>query len=182
MNEQSLGPALLAHARWAIAERLGLAGEPPVTPAPLEAPGACFVTLSQAGALRGCIGSLEVHRPLVLDVTENARAAAFRDPRFAPVSAGEWPGIQVEVSLLGPPEALEAGSEAELLAQLRPGVDGLILAAGPRRATFLPQVWEQLPDGRDFLLQLRRKAGLPGDYWGPDLRCWRYQVRKWREA
>ncbi len=149
MTEQSLGPALLAHARWAIAERLGLAGEPPVTPAALEAPGACFVTLSQAGALRGCIGSLEVHRPLVLDVTEKARAA---------------------------------GSEAELLAQLRPGVDGLILAAGPRRATFLPQVWEQLPDGRDFLLQLRRKAGLPGDYWGPDLRCWRYQVRKWKEA
>lgn len=176
-----LGPTLLALGRWAIAEQLGLAAEPPARIPQLAEPGACFVTLTRHGELRGCIGSLEAYRPLGEDVLENARAAAFRDPRFPPVSSKEWPQIRVEVSLLSVPEALPCASEAELLAQLQPGTDGLIFAVGARRATFLPQVWEQLPDPQDFLWHLRQKAGLPGDYWSPEVRCWRYRVQKWKE-
>jgi AmmeMemoRadiSam system protein A len=146
-------------------------------PPALAAPGASFVSLHRPdGALRGCIGSLEAHRPLAVDVAANARAAAFEDPRFPPVAAGEAPALVLEISVLQPSVPLPAASEEELLAALRPGVDGLVLVEGLRRATFLPAVWRQLPEPRDFLAHLKRKAGLPPDYWSPTLRFLRYTV------
>lgn len=177
----ALGAVLLAHARAAIHERL--TGEPLPLPAHsrLTEPGATFVTLTRRGQLRGCIGSLEAHRPLAEDVRENAIAAAFRDPRFPPLTAAEWPEVAIEVSLLSPPEPIPIGSEADLLRQLRPFTDGLIIAAGPYRATFLPQVWAQLPNPRDFLAALKRKAGLDPHRPTPGLRAWRYTVTAWHE-
>ena len=152
----------------------------------LDAPGASFVTLTSGrapgGALRGCIGSLEARRPLREDVEANAVAAALHDPRFAPLSARELDDTVVEVSVLSAPAALPVADEAELLARLRPGVDGVVLSACGRRATFLPQVWEQLPDPADFLARLRRKAGLPADYWGRDVVVETYTVTAWQEA
>lgn len=161
-------PGVAAHAAW------------------LDAPGASFVTLTSGrapgGALRGCIGSLEARRPLRADVEANAVAAALHDPRFAPLTARELDDTVVEVSVLSAPAALPAADEAELLARLRPGVDGVVLSACGRRATFLPQVWEQLPDPADFLARLRRKAGLPADYWGRDVVVETYTVTAWQEA
>ena len=152
----------------------------------LDAPGASFVTLTSGrapgGALRGCIGSLGARRPLREDVEANAVAAALHDPRFAPLTARELDDTVVEVSVLSAPAALPAADEAELLARLRPGVDGVVLSACGRRATFLPQVWEQLPDPADFLARLRRKAGLPADYWGRDVVVETYTVTAWQEA
>lgn len=152
----------------------------------LDAPGASFVTLTSGrapgGALRGCIGSLGARRPLREDVEANAVAAALHDPRFAPLTARELDDTVVEVSVLSVPAALPAADEAELLARLRPGVDGVVLSACGRRATFLPQVWEQLPDPADFLARLRRKAGLPADYWGRDVVVETYTVTAWQEA
>ena len=152
----------------------------------LDAPGASFVTLTSGrapgGALRGCIGSLGARRPLRADVEANAVAAALHDPRFAPLTARELDDTVVEVSVLSAPAALPAADEAELLARLRPGVDGVVLSACGRRATFLPQVWEQLPDPADFLARLRRKAGLPADYWGRDVVVETYTVTAWQEA
>jgi AmmeMemoRadiSam system protein A len=146
----------------------------------LDAPGASFVTLQLDGQLRGCIGSLEASRPLAEDVAYNARAAAFRDPRFAPVSDAERERLQVEVSVLSPAEPLPAANEAEAIAKLRPGRDGLIVEFGERRATFLPQVWESLERPEDFLAELWRKAGLPARFWHPELRLARYSVEKFR--
>ena len=152
----------------------------------LDAPGASFVTLTSGrapgGALRGCIGSLGARRPLREDVEANAVAAALHDPRFAPLTARELDETVVEVSVLSAPTVLPAADEAELLARLRPGVDGVVLSACGRRATFLPQVWEQLPDPADFLARLRRKAGLPADYWGRDVVVETYTVTAWQEA
>ena len=152
----------------------------------LDAPGASCVPLTSGrapgGALRGCIGSLEARRPLRADVEANAVAAALHDPRFAPLTARELDDTVVEVSVLSVPAALPAADEAELLARLRPGVDGVVLSACGRRATFLPQVWEQLPDPADFLARLRRKAGLPADYWGRDVVVETYTVTAWQEA
>lgn len=145
-------------------------------PEPLRAPGASFVTLRIAGELRGCMGSLESRRPLVVDVAGNAFAAAFRDPRFAPLRADEVPGVAFYVSVLGPAEPLTFTDEADLIGRLRPGSDGLILRAGPRQGTFLPSVWESLPQPEDFLRQLKRKAGLPEDYWSDDIQVWRYET------
>lgn len=177
------GRRLLELARQAIAETLGLVpGDPPAAPEPwLRAPGAVFVTLTQHGELRGCIGSLEAHRPLIEDVRGNARAAAFSDPRFPPLEAEELARTRVEVSILTPPEPLPVRDEADLLAQLRPGVDGVILEYGWHRATFLPQVWEQLPDPRQFMAQLKRKAGLDPDFWAQGVRVARYGVEKFKE-
>ncbi|MFQ5643409.1 MAG: AmmeMemoRadiSam system protein A [Thiogranum sp.] len=136
--------------------------------------GASFVTLHAQGVLRGCIGSLEAFRPLVNDVAENAFAAAFRDPRFAPVEQAEMGNIKLDISVLGKPEALEFSSQQDLLEQIRPGLDGLILKDGPRRGTFLPSVWESLPAREDFLRQLKLKAGLPPGHWSDTLEVWRY--------
>ena len=181
MNE-TLGQALLVRARNAIAAAFGRppAAEPD-DPA-LHQPGATFVTLTQAGELRGCIGSLEAHRLLDADVRENARAAAFRDPRFPPLAAEELARTRVEVSLLTPARPLSFTDEDDAVAQLRPGLDGVILEYGGRRGTFLPQVWESLPEPRQFMAHLKNKAGLPSDFWASGVRLYRYEVQKWKEA
>ncbi len=177
-----LGTMLLTLARNAIAGHFGLPKNAMVDAPELQKPGATFVTLTQHGNLRGCIGSLEAWRPLAKDVQENALAAAFRDPRFGPLTADELPFTRVEVSLLTAAEAISFTSEADALAQLRPNVDGVIFTAGHRRSTFLPQVWEQLPDPAAFMAHLKQKAGLPASYWGPDVGLERYTVKKWKEA
>lgn len=182
-EDDALGKALLARARAAIAHALGHKGagaEESDHPA-LARRGASFVTLKKNGELRGCIGSLRAQRPLAEDVASNAVAAATRDPRFPPLSADELAGVDIEVSLLSEPEFLDFDDERHLLAQLRPGTDGLILFSGCRSATFLPQVWEQLPDPRTFLAALKQKAGLPPERPAANLMAARYQVRKWRE-
>ncbi|MFM8330702.1 MAG: AmmeMemoRadiSam system protein A [Candidatus Methylumidiphilus sp.] len=145
-------------------------------PPPLQAVRASFVTLQKHGELRGCIGMLEAVRPLAQDIAENAYAAAFRDPRFPPLAADEWADLDIHLSLLTPAEPMRFSSEQDLLAQLRPGVDGLILEEGRRRGTFLPSVWEQLPEPAQFLEHLKRKAGLPGGYWSDTLKVWRYRA------
>jgi uncharacterized protein len=176
------GRSLLAIARGAIATALGEVGPRCEPAAWLEEKGASFVTLTRRDRLRGCVGSLSAERPLRRDVERNARAAAFRDPRFAPLSRDEYPETLVEVALLSALEPLAFESESHALAQLRPGVDGLVLEWGRRRGTFLPQVWEQLPEPNEFVAHLKRKAGLPPGFWVPDLKLSRYTVRKWREA
>ena len=175
------GSALLKLVRSEIASRLGRAAANPVKAAWLQEPGASFVTLTRQGELRGCIGTLEAHRPLEIDVRENAAAAAFRDPRFMPLGRDEFEEIRVEVSLLSPAETLAVSDEASALAALRPHVDGVVLAYRHFRSTFLPQVWEQLPEPADFLAQLKRKAGLPADFWSESVRLARYSVTKWKE-
>lgn len=141
---------------------------------------ASFVTLRAAGELRGCIGSVDAHRALGDDVAHNAHAAAYRDPRFPPVHAPERDRLQVEVSVLSARLPIAAASEDEALAHLRPGVDGLFLEFQEFRATFLPQVWDNLPNPLDFLVELRRKARLPLRFWHPELRLSRYTVEKYR--
>lgn len=137
---------------------------------------ASFVTLELDGQLRGCIGMLEAARPLAVDIAENAFAAAFRDPRFPPLSAEEYAALDVHISILSPAEAITFVSEADLVAQLHPGIDGLILQEGSRRGTFLPSVWEQLPNPTQFLRHLKQKAGLPADYWSDTLKIFRYRT------
>jgi MEMO1 family protein len=176
------GPVLLAHARAAIAHRLGLAAVAAPHAAFLDEPGATFVTLKIDRALRGCIGSLAPHRPLGEDVRANAHAAAFDDPRFAPLAIGEFASLEIEVSLLSPSAPIVVRSEAELHARLRPGIDGVTLQWGHRRGTFLPQVWESLPTPREFVAQLKRKAGLPLDFWAEGLSFSRYTVEKFSEG
>ncbi|MBK7791701.1 MAG: AmmeMemoRadiSam system protein B [Betaproteobacteria bacterium] len=182
VSDRELGGVLLRHARAAIAERLDAPARLPPVHAALADPGATFVTLTQRGELRGCIGSLEPRRRLDVDVRENAVAAAFLDPRFSPLRRHEFDAVVVEVSLLGRSEPLAFDDEAELLAQLLPGRDGLIIEHQGRRATFLPQVWDALPAPEDFLVALKRKAGLAADFRSPGLTARRYTVTKWTEA
>ncbi|MCG8668896.1 MAG: AmmeMemoRadiSam system protein A [Pseudomonadales bacterium] len=144
--------------------------------AKLSSERASFVTLHLAGQLRGCIGSLQAYRPLAQDVADNAFAAAFRDPRFPPVSAGEAAQLHFHISVLSETSPMSFKDEQDLLSQIRPEIDGLVLEDGFNRGTFLPSVWEQLPDKRDFLNQLKRKAGLPPDYWSNKLAISRYTV------
>lgn len=179
--ESDPGPALLARARNAIAAEFRLAPLPEPAHPSLARPGATFVTLTQDGALRGCIGSLQAHRALDQDVRANAVAAAFRDPRFPPLTAEELPRTRVEVSLLSEPQPMSFSDEADALRQLRPNLDGVIFSAAGRRSTFLPQVWEQLSGPAQFMAHLKQKAGLAADYWGPDVTLQRYEVRKWKE-
>jgi AmmeMemoRadiSam system protein A len=175
------GRLLIALARQAIASEFDEPDAAMPHPDWLKQPGATFVTLTRNGELRGCIGSLEAQRALIDDVQSNARAAAFKDPRFPPLSRDELPGTRVEVSLLSPAQPMRCSSEADALAQLRPGIDGVILEHGWHRATFLPQVWEQLPEPRQFMAHLKRKAGLAADFWADDLRLATYQVEKFKE-
>lgn len=187
------GSILLPLARSAIAERLGSAVDPGAAPdagsvagdaeevAWLHEQGASFVTLHIGGRLRGCIGTISAYRSIAADVTNNARNAAFRDPRFPALSADEYADLSVEVSLLSPAVPVDCQDDADLLAQLRPGVDGVLIEAGDKRGTFLPQVWEQLPDPKDFLAQLKAKAGLRGPC-RPDWRVSRYAVTAWSEG
>lgn len=176
-----LGAALLRLARNAIAGRFDLPPEPEPEHEALARPGATFVTLTRHGDLRGCIGTLEAHRALGVDVRENAIAAAFRDPRFEPLQLRELPATRIEVSLLTPPEFMAFTDERDALDQLRPNVDGVILVYNCQRATFLPQVWESLPEPEQFMAQLKRKAGLTPDFWHDNLILARYQVTKWKE-
>jgi AmmeMemoRadiSam system protein A len=177
----ALGSALLIRARNAIAAELGAPTAPEPDDPALAQPGATFVTLTQEGHLRGCIGSLEAHRPLGDDVRANARAAAFGDPRFSPLRPSELQRTRIEVSLLTPAVHIYFRDEQDAVAQLRPGIDGLILEWDGKRGTFLPQVWENLNEPQLFLNLLKQKAGLPTDFWAPDVRLDRYEVRKWKE-
>jgi AmmeMemoRadiSam system protein A len=180
------GQLLLQIARAAISNVLGQAlalPEPAGGSADvLQAPGASFVTLNQQGQLRGCIGSLQAHRTLITDIQANAIAAALHDPRFAPLTLAELDITTIEVSVLSAMQPLPFTSEAHALAQLRPGVDGVVFEFGHYRSTFLPQVWEQLPNARQFMAHLKHKAGLAPDFWSAEVRLQRYTVSKFKEV
>jgi AmmeMemoRadiSam system protein A len=196
------GPLLCGIARSAIEERLavtaadlrGAAGaDPPESARPavldgqnphpwLDTPGAAFITLTQQGALRGCIGSLTAYRPLRDDVADNAVNAALRDPRFPPLAARELPETHIEVSVLSDPEPYPFTDRTDALSRLRRGVDGLTLEYGSRRGTFLPQVWDSLSEPEEFLAHLVRKAGLPTGWWDDDVRLSRYTVTAYEET
>jgi AmmeMemoRadiSam system protein A len=176
-NQQKI---LLDVAKASIQAGLGRSAPPNIDlqpfPEELKALRASFVTLELDGRLRGCIGSLNAARPLAEDVLHNAYAAAFRDPRFPPVTAEELARLDIHISLLTPAEPMQFASEEDLLRQIQPGVDGLILEDHGRRGTFLPSVWESLPEARQFLAHLKRKAGLPEDHWSETVRVWRYRT------
>jgi hypothetical protein len=181
-DDAGLGDALLSRARNAIARALDLpTHDEPQHPA-LRSLGATFVTLRRDGELRGCIGTLSAQREVADDVRRHALAAAFRDPRFEPLRVEEFAQLEIEVSLLDAARPLAAASEAEVHAALRPGFDGVLLEWRGRSATFLPQVWEQLPQPGEFMAALKHKAGLPADFWAEDLRLSRYRVRKFVQA
>jgi len=176
LARRSIGHGLAHDGRAARVDSAGL-------PASLRLPGACFVTLrSPAGDLRGCVGSLSPHRALVEDVAENAVAAAFRDPRMPGVSAEELDELRIEISVLSPVDEIPARSLEDLVARLRPGRDGLVLADRGRRGTLLPQVWSRLANARDFAGAVWQKAGLPSDHWSASARAWRYTVRSIAET
>jgi AmmeMemoRadiSam system protein A len=178
------GSLLLPAARAAIGLALGLSPEPPAErPAWALAPGASFVTLTEGGRLRGCIGSLEAVRPLLDDVGANAVAAATGDPRFRPLTGRELGGVAIEVSVLSAHVPLSVSGLNDAYAALRPGIDGVIVEVGPwHRATFLPQVWEDLPKPDEFLSHLWQKAGLPPGVWREGTTLQTYTVRAWHEA
>ena len=144
----------------------------------LQQAGASFITLTILRQLRGCIGMLTATRPLIKDVAENAFAAAFEDPRFPSLTEAEYAQLEYHISILNPAEPMEFESETDLLQQLRPGIDGLILEDRGRRATFLPSVWESLSMPPEFLQHLKQKAGLPADYWSDSLQVQRYTVQE----
>jgi AmmeMemoRadiSam system protein A len=177
---------LLRLARQAITEAVHGRRPPVVDPDCLTprlcAPGASFVTLTIAGALRGCVGALDAYQPLFEDVREHAVGSALQDFRFPPLGAGELADLRIEISRLTPPAPLEYGSAQELLAKLRPHVDGVILRDGPRRATFLPQVWDKIPDPAAFLDNLCAKMGAAPDLWlRKPLAVQVYQVEEFHE-
>ena len=180
------GESLLRLARGSIEYGLGHQEPLPVDcvdlPHALAEPGATFTTLHLDGRLRGCCGSLEAARPLATDVAYSAFQAAFRDPRFDPVLADELAAIRLEVSVLSPMEAMSVVCESDLLEQLMPGEDGLVIVEGARRATFLPKVWEQLPEPRQVLDQLKLKCGLPKNYWSERLEFRRYRTASYAES
>lgn len=182
-NEQ--GKILLQIARVAISSALHV----PCAPAAVDEnmswlfqPGASFVTLTQWGELRGCVGSLQACDPLIEDVSNNAVSAALHDPRFMPLVADELDTVNVEVSLLSELQPLGFSSEADAVAQLRPAIDGIVFEYGPYRSTFLPQVWESLPQPQQFLARLKSKAKLSEDFWAEGIQLSRYTVTKWRET
>jgi len=143
-------------------------------PEKLRDPGASFITLEINKELRGCIGSLEAHQPLIQDIAQNAYMAAFCDPRFHPLTAEEYPNITKHISVLSKPEPMSFTSEKDLLNQIRPGIDGLILSDQDYRGTFLPAVWESLATPELFLHHLKLKAGLPKNYWSDTIKIERY--------
>jgi AmmeMemoRadiSam system protein B/AmmeMemoRadiSam system protein A len=178
VSADKAGGVLLDIAQGAIEEQLFRKSAAAAQAAWLRQAGATFVTLKKNGQLRGCIGSLQAARPLADDVAQNALGAAFRDPRFPALAAEEWPQCRLEVSLLSAPKPLRFADEDDLVSQVRPGEDGLILEAQGRRGTFLPQVWESIPDTRLFLNELVRKAGLPADTRLARCKVYRYRVMK----
>lgn len=176
------GATLLPLARAAIAREFGKA-HPVATDAMwLAERGACFVTLTCESKLRGCIGTLRAHRPLADDVKANAVAAAFRDPRFKPLTMNEFQVVHVEVSVLSVLEPMIFSDEQDALAQLRPGMDGVVFQYGHHSGTFLPQVWESFGQPAEFMAHLKYKAGLPPDFWDREVKLSRYTVTKWRES
>ncbi len=179
---QDAGSVLLPLARAAIANQLGTLLAAREDADWLHTTAASFVTLMQQSQLRGCIGSLQAHRALIADVRANAVAAAFRDPRFKPLAKHEFDAIRVEVSVLSVVAGVSFRDEDDALAQVRPGTDGVIFEYGHHRSTFLPQVWENFSDPRLFFGHLKRKAGLPPDFWDPAVKLSRYTVKKWSEG
>ena len=171
---------LLAIARQSIQRGLNNQRLPRPAPGelaePLRARLGTFVTLTRERALRGCIGSLQSSEPLHSSVADAAYSAAFRDPRFPRLQAGELPGVTIEISVLSGLAPIAAADRARLLGALRPGRDGLVLEDGHYRSTFLPKVWEQLPDPDLFLDHLLAKAGLPETHWSATLRFSRYET------
>ena len=176
------GKTLLPIARASISTALGRSLEVVEDADWLQELGACFVTLTQDGRLRGCIGTLEARRPLLTDLKANAVASALRDTRFSPLTATELDRTEIEVSLLSPMQAMRFDSEAQALDQLQPGVEVVLLEFDRYRSTFLPQVWEQLPTASEFISHLKHKAGLPHGFWAGGMRLSRYTVSKWRES
>ena len=170
------GRILVEAARAAIAEAFG--GPAPRPPAGdwLREPAAVFVSLHRDGQLRGCMGALEPGLSLFEEVVDKAKAAAFRDHRMVPVQAQEVADLDIEITVLDPLESMEVRNEADLVSSLRSGVDGLVLRSQEGSAVFIPAVWRQLPDPRDFLRNLMRKAGLRG--WPPDLRAFRFSAEE----
>ena len=187
-----MGPSLSPEdvdALFALADlgvRAGLAGErePEVDPESLRPvlrkPSGAFVTLEVDGQLNGCIGSVVPARPLGAAVPALAWRAAFADPRLPALTADDYPSLEIKLSLIGPLEPVPAGSEQELEANLRPGVDGVLVRWGTATATFLPAVWAKLPDPRTFLHHLEAKAGLRPGQWPPGIEAWRYQTADFR--
>ncbi len=147
-----------------------------IYPKELTAQGASFVTLKINHQLRGCIGRLVAARPLIEDIAENAFRAAFKDHRFLPLETYEFEQLKIHLSILTPSEPMLFSSERDLLSQLQPGIDGLILQEDLFHGTFLPSVWESLPEPEQFLRNLKQKAGLPPDYWSKNIQVYRYQV------
>ena len=188
--EAEHGRRLLQIARASLSAALGARANSPGPQAAdepwLRECRASFVTLTQDEELRGCVGTLEAQRPLAQDVAANACGAAFQDPRFKPLTQGEFARIDIEVSLLSTPKRLRFEDHADLITRLRPGVDGLILEYGDekadKRATYLPQVWESLPDPDQFIASLKQKAGIAQDTDTRRCRVKRYTALKWREA
>ena len=176
---------LLAFAREAIESGFDAGSAPLIDIAGhddwLRSPTAVFVTLTQAGALRGCVGSLEARQALVQAVADAAFGAAFRDRRFEPLIATELEATRIEISVLSAMEPIAAESRQALLGQLRPGIDGLIIEDRGRRATFLPKVWESLPSAEVFVDQLLLKAGLDAGHWSRSIRLQRYRTHNFAE-
>ena len=137
---------------------------------------ATFVTLHKNGVLRGCIGALEAYQPLINDIAEHAYSAAFQDPRFPALQEDEYEQLEIEISVLGKPESMTFENEEDLLQQIRPDIDGLILEFGVNRGTFLPSVWEQLPEKKEFLNHLKMKAGLSQQWWDNAVKISRYET------
>lgn len=175
------GRVLLQLARASIASAFG-GPKPPHSPEPwLNEPGATFVSLHQQGDLRGCVGNIRPLPTLFESVVRNARAAAFDDSRFAPLEEHELARTQLEVTVLSPLEKVPVDSEEEALAKLRPGTDGVVLGYQGRNAVFIPQMWEELPDPKEFLRHLKRKARFPDD-WRPGMSIERFTAEHWAES
>ena len=170
------GEALLRRARTGRSPAVAL----PSFAAPLQSIGASFVTLTHEGRLRGCIGSLSATRPLAEDIAANAVKAGFEDPRFRPATEAELARAEIELAILSRPAPMAFRDEADLLAQLRPGRDGLILQEAGRRGTFLPKVWDTLPEPDAFMAALKAKAGLPRDHWSGEVKVWRYVAESFK--
>ncbi|HEY9149626.1 MAG TPA: AmmeMemoRadiSam system protein A [Gammaproteobacteria bacterium] len=181
-NEGELGPkerGMLLHIaadsiHTGLREGHALSPDLETLPEALQQKAACFVTLHHRERLRGCIGSLEPRESLAQNVADNAFNAAFRDPRFPELTAVELADLELDISVLGAPHVMSFRDEEDLVAQLQPGRDGLILEVSGRRGTFLPSVWDSLPDAGEFLRQLKQKAGLPAEFWSADIRVMRY--------
>ena len=176
---RAFAPDLVQLAKSAI--RFGLETGTVMPPAPqgpdiLFQPGAAFVTLKRRGELRGCIGSVSAWRPLGLDIVDNAFKAAFKDPRFAPLTADEFLDVTLSVTVITPSEPMNFRDEADFLSQLRPNQDGLRIEDQGRQALFIPSVWESLPAPKDFVAHLKAKAGLPPDHWSPTIKAWRFRA------